>query len=83
MSCSPLSLGTQGRAGFGADFPLSLGTQGRFITEVLVPFDPTTGGGGSPLPGEGRAGHLERIRRDDDLVLMAVIKKFLEMQIDG
>jgi len=85
MSCTPLSLGTQGRADFGSDFPLALGTQGRFIIDGVVPptpFDPIVGGGQS-LPGERGNEHVEHIRRDDDRVLMAVIKKFMEMQNDG
>jgi hypothetical protein len=53
-------------------------------TIPIIPFDPTTGGGGSPLPGEGGvAEHIRRIQLDDERVLMAVIKKFLEMQRDA
>jgi len=85
MSLTPLGLGTQGRYDFGADYPLSLGTQGRFRTDGIVPFDPVTGGGGgSPLPGEDTARQrLRKIQLDDERVLMAVIKKFLEMRRDG
>lgn len=55
-------------------------------TETIpaVPFDPTTAGsGGYTLPGEDQAALYERLHADDERVLMAVIKTFLEMRKNG
>ena len=83
---TPLGLGTQGRYDVGSDAPMSIGTQGRYRfdggTPPVTPFDPI--GGGYNLPSDE---DLDALRRrqvlDDERVIMAVIKKFLEMQRDA